>query len=101
MFIQPPRPGKDWEGVKSATSFGSQCYQIDVITSLMLGSEDCLYLNVFTPRVIFNGFVKISGPRFILKNSNLFVSFEERYGQGEKASSYVLDTWRGFSKWKF
>ncbi|CAL8090407.1 unnamed protein product [Orchesella dallaii] len=48
--FEPPIPPENWEGIRSATSFGAQCYQIDVITSFMLGSEDCLFLNVFVPK---------------------------------------------------
>jgi para-nitrobenzyl esterase len=40
---RPPRPFGRWHGVFQATQFGNFCTQPD------LGSEDCLYLNVYTP----------------------------------------------------
>jgi para-nitrobenzyl esterase len=39
----PPQPFGRWDGVFQATQFGNFCTQPD------FGSEDCLYLNVYTP----------------------------------------------------
>jgi para-nitrobenzyl esterase len=39
----PPRPYDRWHGVLQATQFGNYCTQPG------FGSEDCLYLNVYTP----------------------------------------------------
>ncbi|KAJ8687539.1 hypothetical protein QAD02_023333 [Eretmocerus hayati] len=41
----PPKP---WTGVKNATEFGPNCLQFDLMTRKIVGSEDCLYLNVYT-----------------------------------------------------
>ena len=43
-----PTPVDPWLGVRDASEFGPPCIQLlsDIET---LGSEDCLYLNVFTP----------------------------------------------------
>jgi para-nitrobenzyl esterase len=49
-----PRPPKPWTGVKQATAYAPGCMQTP-ITNPLLGippiplSEDCLYLNVWTP----------------------------------------------------
>jgi para-nitrobenzyl esterase len=45
---RPPSPADSWEGVRDASEFGPNCIQLstDVDT---VGSEDCLYLNVFAP----------------------------------------------------
>jgi para-nitrobenzyl esterase len=48
-----PRPVKNWTGIRNANRFGPQCMQWppgNVDTSRSSGtSEDCLYLNVWTP----------------------------------------------------
>ncbi|XP_063223073.1 uncharacterized protein LOC134531309 [Bacillus rossius redtenbacheri] len=45
-FVAPQEP-VSWSGVREATSYGNHCLQ----TSEAGGSEDCLYLNVFTPQL--------------------------------------------------
>ena len=42
-----PIPVKPWSGVRDATKYGSPCAQMG--QKGFSGSEDCLYLNVFTP----------------------------------------------------
>ena len=48
-----PQPVKAWTGVKAATSFAASCLQDTTFVKLFgapeLISEDCLYLNVWTP----------------------------------------------------
>jgi para-nitrobenzyl esterase len=48
-----PQPVKDWTGVRPATRFGNQCMQRRVFNDMVFRSsgvsEDCLYLNVWTP----------------------------------------------------
>jgi para-nitrobenzyl esterase len=48
-----PQPVKDWAGVRSATQFGPRCMQRRVFNDMVFRSngvsEDCLYLNVWTP----------------------------------------------------
>ncbi|MEP2103816.1 MAG: carboxylesterase family protein [Parasphingorhabdus sp.] len=47
-----PRPVSAWSDIKSATKFGPPCPQFSREKSNageLIGSEDCLYLNVYTP----------------------------------------------------
>jgi para-nitrobenzyl esterase len=45
---QPPADVTPWSGVRAATSFAPPCIQLNS-PSTTIGSEDCLYLNVFVP----------------------------------------------------
>ena len=47
-----PRPAPAWEGVRQATAFGPRCVQGPIFDDMVFRdqpSEDCLYLNVWTP----------------------------------------------------
>jgi len=46
-----PRDPEPWEGIREETEFCSPCTQYDTIRSgLIIGSEDCLYLNIWRPQ---------------------------------------------------
>ena len=50
-----PQPAAKWPGERDATKYGAHCAQNHVFDDMVfqddspLGSEDCLYLNVYTP----------------------------------------------------
>jgi para-nitrobenzyl esterase len=45
-----PQPAPKWEGVRAADQFGRACIQTNAaISNLPAPSEDCLFLNVWTP----------------------------------------------------
>jgi para-nitrobenzyl esterase len=50
---QPPQPVKYWKGIRKADQFGPRCMQKPVFGDMGFRSngmsEDCLYLNVWTP----------------------------------------------------
>ena len=50
---KPPIPPAKWSGIRTATAFGSYCLQGPVFGDMnfrgVTGSEDCLFLNVWTP----------------------------------------------------
>ena len=50
---KPPQPPANWQGVRAATRFGPQCMQARIYGDMVFRnegtSEDCLYLNVWTP----------------------------------------------------
>jgi para-nitrobenzyl esterase len=50
---RPPQPAAPWRGVRDATQFGPACAQVPGVFAANAGqgstSEDCLYLNVYTP----------------------------------------------------
>ena len=47
---QPPQPAASWPGVRDATQFAPHCPQAATPFGQASTSEDCLFLNVFTPR---------------------------------------------------
>jgi para-nitrobenzyl esterase len=53
LRFQPPQPIKSWSGVRSAAAFGPRCMQRAIYGDMNFRSngvsEDCLYLNVWTP----------------------------------------------------
>jgi para-nitrobenzyl esterase len=50
---KPPQPVKNWQGVRQADTFGPRCMQRPIFGDMNFRSngmsEDCLYLNVWTP----------------------------------------------------
>ncbi len=50
---KPPQPVASWSGVREADHFGARCTQANVFGDMVFRdggmSEDCLYLNVWTP----------------------------------------------------
>ena len=49
---RPPQPASSWSGVRDATQFGPSCPQAQMGNPFLPPgtiSEDCLYLNVYTP----------------------------------------------------
>ncbi|XP_075975304.1 juvenile hormone esterase-like isoform X2 [Anticarsia gemmatalis] len=50
-FLAPQLP-LPWEGTRNATAHGAVCPQVDIFTNVFTpGSEDCLFLNVYTPNI--------------------------------------------------
>ncbi|CAG7827463.1 unnamed protein product [Allacma fusca] len=106
-FADPPnrfevaKPVTPWQDVRSAMNYGSICPQIDPIRDGLgnvIGDENCLYLNIFTPEegrcqseklpVLFNihggSFLMKSGdsihPKFFMDDCIVYVSTNYRLG---------------------
>ena len=53
-MLQPPQSPRRWFGIRNATVPGKECIQKEKYAPIIIaaGQEDCLYLNVYTPKVI-------------------------------------------------
>lgn len=47
---RPPQPVEKWRGVRDATQFANHCPQPPTPFGTLSLTEDCLYLNVYTPK---------------------------------------------------
>ncbi|KAF2902811.1 hypothetical protein ILUMI_03376 [Ignelater luminosus] len=52
LRFKPPLPAEPWEGILNATASQSVCPQRKGLQ--IIGNEDCLYLNVYTPQLPIN-----------------------------------------------
>uniref|UniRef100_A0A4D5R9U4 Carboxylic ester hydrolase n=1 Tax=Scolopendra viridis TaxID=118503 RepID=A0A4D5R9U4_SCOVI len=51
LRFKTPVPKRPWTHVINATQDGPPCSQVNFFTLQYAGSEDCLYLNVYTPKL--------------------------------------------------
>ncbi|XP_044745324.1 uncharacterized protein LOC123307172 [Coccinella septempunctata] len=52
LRFKAPQPVEPWTGVKEVKKDGNACYSRDMLNpEKMTGSEDCLFLNVYTPKL--------------------------------------------------
>ncbi|XP_069675635.1 carboxylic ester hydrolase-like isoform X1 [Periplaneta americana] len=102
LRFQAPQPADAWDGVRDAFSEGPVAPQIDdFVDNAYLGEEDCLYLNVFTPKLpaesvdkpkavmvwihgggfyMGSGNTRINGPEYLMTGDVVLVTFNYRLG---------------------
>ncbi|KAF4526361.1 hypothetical protein B566_EDAN014099 [Ephemera danica] len=97
LRFRPPQEAPRWDGVRWAWREGNDCPQIHPTLGEFTGHEDCLYLNVYTPKLTgsdlsvmvwihggsFNygsGSSEIYGPQQLLDQDIVLVTFNYRLG---------------------
>ncbi|XP_039291964.1 venom carboxylesterase-6 [Nilaparvata lugens] len=101
--FREPQPPKPWRGIWDGRKQGDVCLQYDHMVYLsplsIVGDEDCLFINVYTPKlpqVVGNklldvivyihgggytsGSGNLYGPKFLLDQDFVFVTFNYRLG---------------------
>uniref|UniRef100_A0A8C2ATX7 Carboxylic ester hydrolase n=1 Tax=Cyprinus carpio TaxID=7962 RepID=A0A8C2ATX7_CYPCA len=48
--LEKPVPHPGWDGVLKATDYRMRCMQLNLLATDVVGSEDCLYLNIWVPQ---------------------------------------------------
>jgi len=48
---RPPQPARDWQGTRDAQHNSDICAQFSPMSGNLVGNEDCLYLNIWTPDI--------------------------------------------------
>ncbi|KAL7300533.1 hypothetical protein TKK_0006531 [Trichogramma kaykai] len=98
LRFKDPVECENWSGVRDATKFGNVCVQFDIMMRKYLGSEDCLYLNVYTKDISPDNLKPVMvwihggaflydsgndmhfGPDYLLRKDILLVTFNYRVG---------------------
>ncbi|KOC67062.1 Juvenile hormone esterase [Habropoda laboriosa] len=101
LRFQPPLPAEPWEGTLNATKVPNPCPQYDFLGRQLVGREDCLNINVYTPVTDFGGSLKLKpvmvwiyggafsagfsndtlyGPSFLVERDVVIVTFNYRVG---------------------
>ncbi|XP_076647596.1 juvenile hormone esterase isoform X2 [Halictus rubicundus] len=98
LRFKDPQPPEPWTGIREAKEFGNSCGQLDFMTHQVIGDDDCLYLNVYTPTIDVSskrtvmvwihggGFVSgagdssLYGPDYIIRKDVVLVTINYRVG---------------------
>lgn len=94
-FKDPEEP-EAWSGIRDALKEGSDCSQTHLTLRVPVGSEDCLYLNVYTPQLegglpvmvwihggafmIGSGSTESHGPDYLIEQDVVLVTVNYRLG---------------------
>ncbi|XP_013173656.1 PREDICTED: cholinesterase 1-like [Papilio xuthus] len=97
LRFKAPQPVKPWNGVRDAKKLGNECYQFNIFAQKVnQGSEDCLYINVFSPNlkptkplpvmvwIHGGGFTggtgsdELYGPNYLVRHDVILVTFHYR-----------------------
>lgn len=109
--LQMPEPGDSWDGVYDATEHRASCPFYCMIQKGLIGEEDCLYLNIYTPVLdkearkavmvwfhpgVWNSGLSsdiLFGPDFLIEDDVLVVTVSFRLGALGKSLEHKRLTW--------
>ncbi|XP_049842015.1 esterase FE4-like [Schistocerca gregaria] len=101
LRFKPPQPAAGWSGVRDATKEGNMAPQINLLAGKYDGDEDCLFINVSTPKLpsegsgdllpvmfmvhggglaILSGNEDFARPDFLVEKGVVYVSYNYRLG---------------------
>lgn len=98
LRFKDPEPMEPWTGIRDALEFGNSCSQKDMLTYEFVGSDDCLYLNVYKPMkptlkkmsvmvwihggayIAGSGSNKYYGPEYFMRKDVILVTINYRLG---------------------
>ncbi|PSN44748.1 hypothetical protein C0J52_10738 [Blattella germanica] len=78
LCSKAPEPAEAWTGVRDATAEGSVCSQRNDLTKALTGQDDCLFLNVYTPKVSI--YLLVFGADYLVDSGVVLVTVNYRLG---------------------
>src|SRR5262245_14642691 len=87
---RPPQEHAGWQGVLDASAFGSHCPQVATPYGSPSTTEDCLFLNVFTPAQTNEGLPHLLPVMFWIHGGGLVVGESDGYDPGELVAEDVI-----------
>jgi para-nitrobenzyl esterase len=85
-----PQPNAGWQGVRDASKFAAHCPQAASPYGLASTTEDCLYVNVFTPGKTNNGLPHLLPVMFWIHGGGLVVGESDGYDPTPLVSDGVI-----------
>ncbi|XP_018304144.1 esterase E4-like [Mycetomoellerius zeteki] len=98
LRFKDPVPPEPWSGYRDASKYGNMAIQMDLNRHIIIGDEDCLYLNVYTTKIelskkrpvmvwihgggysLGSGDATIYGPDYIVQKDVILVTLNYRLG---------------------
>ncbi|XP_008468779.1 esterase FE4-like isoform X1 [Diaphorina citri] len=96
LRLKDPQPHPGWSDTKNATEHGNECPQRNYFNHQLIGSDNCLFLNVYTPKIDPNaklpvmvyihggafkgGNTRFLKEKFIMDKNIVYVAIQYRIG---------------------
>nr|CAD7417913.1 unnamed protein product [Timema poppensis] len=89
LRFKSPRAPDPWKGIRDATTEGSMCLQFK---DELEGSEDCLYLNIYTPKLPGQDGGTLQPVMVFIHGGGLYFGSgnADRYGPGHLVDAGVI-----------